>query len=206
MLKRPTKPVHTSTQRLRLFGFILRRKGSLRAGSRLRLIVSDARCVHPKSGPFSGSLLSIGVVTPGARSKPRFARGLRYFECADYQARSPPPSCARPDGRVARSNKRSSTQPRPQRQSSQSSAQARPRLPHYSFFDVSASFRFLRHAQLCAPRPRIYALFVIARFHRFRRDQFKIVIGIALRLGPLRLVEPFLAMIAKKVLYDPIFQ
>ena len=52
----------------------------------------------------------------------------------------------------------------------------------------------------------IYALFLIARFHRFRRDQFKIVIGIAIRLGPLRLGEPFLAVIAKKVFYDPIFQ
>src|SRR5207237_4308988 len=111
---------------------------------------------------------------------------------------------ARRDDKAAASNKRRPIRRAPEMQSSRSSAQARPRLPRYSFFDVNDSFYLLGHAQLCAPRAGIRALFFIGRLHRFRRNQFKIVIGIALWLWPFRLIEPFPAMIAKKVLHDPI--
>src|SRR5581483_1446568 len=62
------------------------------------------------------------------------------------------------------------------------------------------------NAQFRAARPGIHAPFLVGGLDWFWRDQFKIVIGVALRRRPLRLVQPLATAIAKEIFYDPIFE
>src|SRR4030095_11263477 len=122
------------------------------------------------------------------------------------RARSPLPFCARQGDTVAASNTHRPARQAREMPSSQSSAPVRRRLPYCNFADVIGSFDLLRYAQLRASRSGIRALFFLARLHGFRRKKREFVIGMAPRLRPFGSVEPFLAMIAKKVFHHPVLQ
>src|SRR3954452_4826303 len=94
----------------------------------------------------------------------------------------------------------------PGKLSARSNAPVKRRSPRSNFFCDFGSCALLRYSQFRAACPRIRALFVFARFERFRSNQVEIVIWIRTRLGPFRLVQPFTTVIAEEIFHYAILE